>query len=132
MSENGKKFGPIVFIAIAAGLVLGSIFVYLHRGGADVQVRPRAVESQLTEIDLVNAGKGGGAADMVVVASWQSGKLVAAEGLAGYEESHTGDQTVTFKLADSAKAQWLKSGETVAIGWVRLSDDSSVKVEIQH
>lgn len=84
-------------------------------------------EPGLVEIELANAGD----ADALLNASVRitSGKILSADALAGYQYTQTNDGLV---LEPPAPAGRLKPGQTILIGWIRLSDDKEVTAHVQQ
>lgn len=93
------------------------------------QVEPRRVESGLVEISLVNDGELDLSSRLAVKVRWQNARLVAGDGLRGFEWVDGGPSTVKFQTMTQP---WcLPAGERQVIGWLRLSEDREVQIEIE-
>jgi hypothetical protein len=113
----------------AIALIGGVAFLFFHYRKPVLEVRTRSVEARLTEIDLVNVGKTDGRADVAIDVTWDGGTLADAAGLAGYGKGVAGDKGITFSVSGSGPL--MHAGESLAVGWVRLSDDSAVHAVIE-
>ncbi len=95
------------------------------------RAEPRRVESGLVEVSLVNNGELDISSRLAVEVRWprESGtRLVAGDGLGGFELLDGGTSIVRFQ---NRTPLWrLPAGEKQVIGWLRLSADREVRVEI--
>ena len=95
---------------------------------SDLRAEARHPQAGLVEIDLVNAGAADYALPVQVTVSWQDGRLVAADGLRGFDSAEAGPKAVKFRSRDEAER--VEPGERRGIGWVRLEREGVVKVEV--
>jgi hypothetical protein len=95
------------------------------------RAEPRRVESGLVEVSLVNDGELDISSRLAVEVRWPRGsgtRLVAGDGLGGFELLDDGTSSVKFQ---NRTPLWrLPAGEKQVIGWLRLSADREVQVEI--
>jgi len=86
-------------------------------------------EPNLSDITIGNEGD----ADVPLPAGlrvrWAGAKLVACDGLAGFELVGQGDSDARFAPRDPA-AGLLRPGQTMTIAWVRLDNDTEVQVDV--
>lgn len=94
-----------------------------------VQPELRRVEDGLVEIKLVNNGELDVAPPFVVAVSWPGARLVAGDGLRGFELVETGAAAGNFKMRSQASR--LSAGEQLTIGWLRFDKDVEVQLEIE-
>jgi hypothetical protein len=89
----------------------------------------RRVEAGLVEISLVNDGELDISSRLAVEARWSDGRLVAGDGLRGFELV---EQNVSAAKFQNQSSQFrLPSGEKQIIGWLRLDPDREVQVEVK-
>jgi hypothetical protein len=95
------------------------------------RAEPRRVEPGLVEISLVNDGELDISSRLAVEVRWPSERgtrLVAGDGLGGFELLDGGLFSVKFQ---NPTPLWrLPAGDKQVIGWLRLSADREVQVEI--
>ena len=128
---------PIVWIVPAVILIAAVailIYVQTHKkppGTPNFQIviRHPDQESNLTEIDVVNNGNGPGAEDITIDAEWADADLVDAKALTGFDYTETGRRGARFQAQDSTKSQMLDPGGHVALGWLKLTDQSTVHAD---
>jgi hypothetical protein len=98
---------------------------------AGFRAEPRRVEPGLVEVSLVNDGELDISSRLAVEVRWPSKRgtrLVAGDGLGGFELLDGGLSSVKFQ---NRTPLWrLPAGDKQVIGWLRLSADREVKVEI--
>ncbi|MEO7298087.1 MAG: DUF3142 domain-containing protein [Verrucomicrobiota bacterium] len=87
----------------------------------------RRVEPGLVEINLVNDGDLDISSRLVIEVHWPNARLVASDGLRGFETSDESPGKIKFQ----SKAHRLPAGEKQTIGWLRLSEEREVQVEIK-
>jgi hypothetical protein len=93
-----------------------------------VRVDTHRVESGLTEISLVNDGELDISSRLAVQTRWSGARLVAGDGLRGFQLA---DQDVSSaRWVTGARPHRLPAGEQQVIGWLRLSKDREVQVEL--
>jgi hypothetical protein len=138
--KNPKIFFIEIILVIAA--VTAGLFYFRNLQPAtappetpaatDANIAPdiRKVEPTLTEIDLVNTGQKQGTFATDINASWTDADLVGAEPLADFTRADTGRRSMVFHPSDSLKFHPLKPDERRAIGWIRLTDEAPVHVEM--
>jgi hypothetical protein len=82
------------------------------------------------EIVLVNTGELDLCSRLAVTARWRAARLVAGDAMRGFElvESKPG----TAKFQTSAQPCRLSPGDCRVIGWLRLSENVEVQIELQN
>jgi hypothetical protein len=98
--------------------------------GASVQAVKRHPQPGLVEVDMVNRGQADHTDAVELSMKWSGARLVASDGLAGFEQMETGSNGVQFRNKPSS---WrLRPGETRTISWLRFDRDVEVQVEIRN
>jgi hypothetical protein len=95
-----------------------------------VRVEAHRVEAGLAEVRLVNDGELDISSRLAVKARWSGVRLMAGDGLHGFEMADRGVSSAKFETG--ARAYRLAAGEQQAIGWLRLGADCEVQVEIEE
>jgi Protein of unknown function (DUF3142) len=93
------------------------------------RAEPRRVEHGLVEISLVNNGELDISSRLAVRVRWQNARWVAGDGLRGFEWVDGGPSAVTIRTKTGPCR--LPAGERRVIGWLRLSEDREVQVELE-
>lgn len=88
----------------------------------------RRTEPGLVEISLVNDGELDLTAPVTVAVRWQNARLAAGDGIGGFELAEDGPTGARFQTVRPAHR--LPAGEAQTIGWLRLSEDREVHVEM--
>jgi Protein of unknown function (DUF3142) len=94
-----------------------------------VHAAARRVEPGLMEISLVNDGQLDLSSRLAVEVTWTNARLVAGDGIGGFNLADSGPGTARFQVDDNSFR--LPAGEKRTIGWLRLSEDREVKVELK-
>lgn len=94
-----------------------------------VRAASRRVEPGLVEISLENDGELDISSRLAVQTRWQQARLVAGDGLRGFELADQGVSSARFQT--SARPYRLPAGEKHVVGWIRLSVDREVQVELE-
>ena len=94
-----------------------------------VQPQLRRVEAGLVEISLVNNGELDIFSRLAVEIRWQDARLVAGDGLRGFELVE-GDAS-TARLQTRSQPHRLSAGEERIIGWLRFNRDVEVQLELK-
>jgi hypothetical protein len=81
------------------------------------------------EISLVNVGELDLSSRLAVEVTWTNARLVAGDGIGGFNLAGTGPGAARFQVDDNSFH--LPAGEKRIIGWLRLSEDREVKGEIK-
>jgi hypothetical protein len=87
------------------------------------------VESGLVEISLVNDGELDISSRLAVEVRWSDARLVAGDGLRDFELAEENVSDARFQNQSSQYR--LPAGEKQIVGWLRLSEDREVQVEIK-
>jgi hypothetical protein len=95
-----------------------------------VRVETRRVEPGLVGISLVNDGELDISSRLTIQLRWHNARLVASDGLRDFEFVEGGPSAV--KLQTRAQPCRLAAGEKMAIGWLRLSEDREVQIEMER
>jgi hypothetical protein len=95
----------------------------------NVRAAARRVEPGLMEISLVNDGEIDLSSRLAVEVTWTNARLVAGDGIGGFKLGDTVPGTARFQVDDNSFR--LPAGEKRIIGWLRLSEDREVNVEIK-
>jgi methyl coenzyme M reductase beta subunit len=93
-----------------------------------VQAEVRHASQALVEVDLVNAGAAEFSQPVQVTLRWQEGRLIAADGLQGFDSAEAGPKAVQFQSRNGLAH--LGPGERRNIGWVRLDKETQVQIEL--
>lgn len=96
----------------------------------NVRAESHRVEPGLVEISLVNDGELDISSRFAVTARWRGARLVAGDGLHGYELAERGVNSA--RLKSGARPGNLSAGDKQVIGWLRLSDECEVQVELEE
>ena len=92
------------------------------------RVESRRVEPGLLEISLISEGELDISSRLSVQVRWRNARLVAGDGLHDFVLVDGGPSTVKFQTR--TKPCRLPAGEKQIIGWLRLSEDREVQIEI--
>ena len=92
----------------------------------NLRVEARHPSPGLVEVDLANAGDGDYAEAVEVAVRWQHARLVACDGLRGFEPNDTENGVVKFSRASCR----LGPGERQTVGWLRLDKEAAVRCEL--
>jgi hypothetical protein len=106
---------------------LGAI-VALRLPHESVRAQSRRVETGLVQISLVNDGELDISSRLAVGIHWQDARLVAGDGLHGFELVE--GEPFTAKFQTGTQASRLFAGEAEAIGWLRFNKDVEVQLEL--
>jgi hypothetical protein len=89
----------------------------------------RRVEPGLVEISLENTGELDISSRLTVEARWSDARLVAGDGLRGFELA---EQNVSAARFQNQSSQFrLPAGEKIIIGWLRFDQDREVQLEVK-
>ncbi len=94
-----------------------------------VRAQLRRVEAGLMEISLVNDGELDISSRLAVEIRWQDGRLVAGDGLRGFELVEGEASTARFQ--NRTHPERLFAGEVRTIGWLRFNKDVEVQLEVE-
>jgi hypothetical protein len=89
-------------------------------------VRTAFPEPGLLEVAFANEGDADAILDRPVVLAWPGARMIAGDGLAGFQLRETGNGGAEFAIDSGHPAARLAPGQRRAMGWVRL--DQTVKV----
>ena len=92
----------------------------------DLRAVPRSAEPGLVEIDLINAGEGDERWPFRIELEWDSGTLLAADGLSGYRIVQTGPRSVFLERQISPWDPPLLPGARRTVAWLRLAEGARV------
>jgi hypothetical protein len=96
---------------------------------AALRVEARRSDAGFVEVVLVNAGPEDDESGVQVAARWQDASLVAADGLHGFEVRELGPDRILFQPRRGTVR--VESQQGLTIGWLRLSVESPVEVELE-
>jgi hypothetical protein len=128
-SDDTMNWRPATFAAVLAGTT--------PQGRLRAQARRAA--DRLVEIELVADGQASVPLGGTVVVRWRGGRLIAADAIGGFERTDVGGGTaqsadgcaeIRFAPAPATVLPDLGPGERKAVGWIRLSEDAEVDVEV--
>lgn len=94
-----------------------------------LRVESRRPEPGLVEISLVNDGEADLSSRPAVEVRWQNARLVAGDGLGGFEAMDASSNTMQFRARANSTPVRLPPGEHQVIGWVRLNKEVEVEIE---
>jgi hypothetical protein len=98
--------------------------------GAQVRAVPRHPQPGLVEVDMVNRGEADLTQGLGLAAKWNGARLVACDGLAGFEQMETRSNSVQFR--NKAGGWRLRAGETRTVGWLRFDREVEVQTEVRN
>jgi len=96
------------------------------------RAEPRRVEPGLVEISLVNNGELDISSRLALEVRWSregGTRLLAADGLRGFELVDGGPSAVQFKT--KSQRYRLPAGQRQVVGWLRFNEDREVQVEVR-
>jgi hypothetical protein len=133
LSPGIRKFlVPFVIVDAVFVIALAAYFYYRFEAKPLMQIVLRHPESKLTEIDLVNNGRGSGSLFIAIEANWPDADLVDTKGLSQFDEIDTSRHSLRFYPQPSLQNTRLHPGESWAVGWIKLTDDVPVNAEISN
>ncbi len=97
---------------------------------SDLRAEARHPKPGLVEIDLVNAGATDSPAPSEVILRWTQGRVLAADGLQCFDSVEPGPNTMQFQSKTDTPR--LEAGERRNIGWIRLTKETEVQIEISE
>jgi hypothetical protein len=95
-----------------------------------VRVESRRVEPGLVQISLINDGELDISSRLTIRVRWPDARLVAGDGLRDFELVDGGPSAAKFQ--PRTQPCRLLAGETQGIGWLRLSEDREVQIELDR
>jgi hypothetical protein len=95
----------------------------------EVRAESRRVEAGLVEISLANNGDLDYSSRLAVEVRWPNARLVAGDALRGFALADQGQSAAEFHI--DAPTFRLSAGENEVIGWLRLSAEREVQLEIK-
>ena len=93
----------------------------------------RRIETGLVEINLVNDGELDLSSRLVVEVRWSrvgEARLVAADGLHGFNTFAAGTSSITFQ--NQSQPGRFAAGEKQTVGWLRFDRDCEMQIEIKR
>jgi len=94
-----------------------------------LRTEARQVTNGLVELLLANVGQADDRSRVQILARWQDGSLIAADGLNGFEPGETAPHNARFASRDGS---WrLAAGEERTVGWLRLTRSVPVELELK-
>lgn len=94
-----------------------------------VRVESRRVEAALVEISVLNEGELDISSRLAINARWQGARLLAADGLRGFALTRREPERARF---ESPEVFRLRAGDRRVAGWLRLSEESEVRSELER
>ena len=95
-----------------------------------IRVETRRVEPGLVGISLINDGELDISSRLTIQVRWRNARFVAGDGLREFELVDGGPSTVKFQT--KTEPCRLPAGEKQVIGWLRLSEDREVQIEMER
>lgn len=92
-----------------------------------VRAAARRVEPGLLEISLVNDGELDLSSRPAVTVHWQGAHMQSGDALRGFELVEAGPLAATFQPRSPPR---LRAGDTWTLGWIRLTKDAGVTLEL--
>ncbi len=83
----------------------------------------------LVELDLLNSGTDDYRLPVQLSLQWRESRLVACDGLQGFELKDNGNGSVNFQSKSGLAP--IAPGERRMVGWLRLTTEAEVKIEMQ-
>jgi hypothetical protein len=99
-----------------------------------LRVETSRPEAGLTEVSLVNDGEADLSSRPVIEVRWRGARLVASDGLRGFEVLDPGPNTLRLRARTNLNLNpsRLPPGERQNIGWLRLDREAEVQLEIKE
>jgi hypothetical protein len=94
------------------------------------RVETRRVEPGLVGISLINDGELDVSSRLTIQVRWRDARFVAGDGLREFELVDGGPSTVKFQTR--IEPCRLPAGVKQDIGWLRLSEDREVQIEMER
>jgi hypothetical protein len=95
---------------------------------SDIRAVARYPKPALVEIELINAGDADQFLPVQVAVRWRDARIVASDGLLGFESADAGDRRILFKQHQEKLR--LAPGERRTIGWMRFNKETEVQSEL--
>jgi hypothetical protein len=95
-----------------------------------IRVETRRVEPGLVGISLINDGELDISSRLTIQVRWRNARLVAGDGLRDFELADGGPSAA--KLQTRTQPCRLPAGVKLDIGWLRLSEDREVQIEMER
>lgn len=95
---------------------------------ADLKAELVSEDSLLFEIDLLNRGTSDAIQPAQIRLQWRGSRLVAADGLAGFQAEDAGPATLRFSSPTGSFR--LEPGRRQRVGWARFSKPTEVSIEV--
>ena len=95
-----------------------------------VRAESHRVEPGLSEISLVNDGELDISSRLAVQTRWSGARFMAGDGVHGFKLADQGASSARFEVG--VRPYRLPAGEKYVIGWLRLSEDREVQVEMEE
>jgi hypothetical protein len=95
-----------------------------------VRAKSHRVEAGLTEISLVNDGELDISSRLAVQTRWRGARLLAGDGLCGFELA--GREISSARFETGMQSHRLAAGDEQVIGWLRLTEDREVEIELEE
>ena len=95
-----------------------------------MRVESRRVEPGLVQISLINDGELDISSRLTIRVRWPDARLVAGDGLRDFDLVDGGPSAAKFQ--PRTQPCRLPAGETQGIGWLRLSEDRKVQIELER
>lgn len=137
-SSRPEAFSGIIWYRLpVAGDTLNwswSTLAAVMNGSAPVERRKfetRWREPGLAEFFLVNHGESDLRVWPGIQVQWGSGRLIAGDGLNGYELAQSMTKSVNFTPRQTSESKALRGGEEKVIGWIRF-DREQVDLQIEE
>lgn len=97
---------------------------------AELVAEAIARETNLLEINLTNQGRADAPLDREVAIQWKAARLLAGDGLGGFDLATTGAGTVRLSPGPNANPPRLAPGGRIKIAWLRFNQPVEAHVEI--
>jgi hypothetical protein len=93
-------------------------------------VESHRVEPGLIEISLVNDGELDLSSRLAIKTRWSGARFTAGDGLRGFALAEQEVSSARFETG--VRPHRLPAGEKYVIGWLRLTEDREVQVELEE
>ncbi|MGD8453345.1 MAG: DUF3142 domain-containing protein [Phycisphaerae bacterium] len=96
-------------------------------------LHPRSASSApgLAELSLTNDGDADAPPPTTITARWTGTRLIAGDGLGGYELASTTADTAVFRRKSETAGRWIAPEEGRPIGWLRFEADTEVRIDVE-
>jgi hypothetical protein len=98
---------------------------------SSIRAEAKTTEPGLVDIELINDGEKDEASDLLVTITWSGARLVASDGLRGFQLSAIESGEAQLHGPSGPGAVRLRPGDRWPVGWLRFDRGIEVKVHVE-